>query len=192
MNLYSVINFIYLVFCVNSGTACRFKVAGSLKKKFGSPKEAEKFYSTGTTGHNDCGTQTCLYTANPNVVVVGDSLSLEQVSVWLSSYCKRELDITVPEDFLSIATSAMVRLSQCQRSNVVYNLAKGISKMRTDGSDSCFPVLRMPMGLVEYLTNFYTSDNLNMVHACSIDWDLSLYMTCHCMQVPPCPTDYRQ
>jgi hypothetical protein len=136
-----------------------------LTKKFGSPKEAEKFYSTGTTGHNDCGTQTCN-------VVVGDSLSLEQVSVWLSSYCKRELDITVPEGFLSIATSAMVRLSKCQRSNVVYNLA---NKIRTDGSDSCFPVLWMPMGLVEYLTNFYTSDNLNMVHDCRVDW--GLYMT---------------
>ena len=88
-----------------------------------------------------------------------------EFKVWLSSYCKQELDITVPEDFLSIATSAMVRLSKCQRSNVVYNLAKGISKMRTDGSDSCFPVLRMPMGLVEYLTSFYTSDNLNRVCA---------------------------
>ena len=68
-----------------------------------------------------------LSTENPNVAM-GDGLTLEQVSVWLSSYCKRELDITVPEDFLSIATSAMVRLSKCQRSNVVYNLAKGIGK----------------------------------------------------------------
>ena len=147
------------------GIACRFKVAGSLKKKFDTPKEAEKFYRTGSTsGRKDCGSQACLSTESPSAVV-GDNMSLKQVSVWLSSYCKRELDITVPEDFLSIATSAMVRLSKCQRSNVVYNLAKGISKMRTDGSDSCFPVLRMPMGLVEYLTSFYTSDNLNRVCA---------------------------
>ena len=64
-----------------------------MKKKF---DEAEKFYNA--TGCIDIGTQTCLSTENPNVAME-DGLTLEQVSVWLSSYCKRELDITVPEDF---------------------------------------------------------------------------------------------
>ena len=100
------------------GIACRFKVAGSLKKKFDTPKEAEKFYRTGSTsGRKDCGSQACLSTESPSAVV-GDNMSLKQVSVWLSSYCKRELDITVPEDFLSIATSAMVRFNA---SNCVQN-----------------------------------------------------------------------
>lgn len=127
-----------------------------MRKKFSSPKEAEKFYSA--TAKVDVGIQTISFPTEPEnpPVDVCDSLGLEQVSVWLSSYCKRELEIDIPRDFLSVATSAMVRLSKCQRSNVVYNLAKGISTMRADNSDSCFPVLRMPMGLVEYLTSFYT------------------------------------
>ena len=68
------------------GIACRFKVAGSLKRRFDTPKDAEKFYRTGSTtsGRKDCGSQACLSTESPNAVV-GDNLSLKQVSVWLLS-----------------------------------------------------------------------------------------------------------
>ena len=62
------------MFDVNSGSVCRYKVAGSLKKKFDSPKEAEKFYSA--TGRVDLGIETCLSTENPNVAM-GDGLTLE-------------------------------------------------------------------------------------------------------------------
>ena len=36
--------------------------------------------------------------------------------------------------------------------------------MRQDGTDSLMPARRMPMGLVEYLVNFFTADNLSKVN----------------------------
>ena len=44
---------------------------------------------------------------------------------------------------------AMANLRHNARSNVLYNLAKGMGTPRADGSDSRFPVKRMPMGLIE-------------------------------------------
>ena len=32
-----------------------------------------------------------------------------------------------------------------------------------DQTDSCFPVSRMPMGLVEYIANFFVAEDINMV-----------------------------
>ena len=61
------------------------------------------------------------------------------------------------------ASSAMLRLAEKHRSNILYNLAKGISTMREDGSDSRFPTQRMPMGLVEYTASFFVADDLNQV-----------------------------
>ncbi len=49
------------------------------------------------------------------------------------------------------------------RSNVLYNLAKGVGTNRMDESESRFPVTWMPMGLVEYTTNFFVADDLNAV-----------------------------
>ena len=71
----------------------------------------------------------------------------------------------IPKDFLVLASSAVLRLSEKGRSNVIYNLAKGISTLREDGLDSRFPTQRMPMGLVEYTANFFfVADDLNQVH----------------------------
>ena len=57
----------------------------------------------------------------------------------------------------------MERLKLCSRSNVIYNLAKGLGMMRNDQSDSCFPAKRMPMGLIEYICNFFVSETLEQV-----------------------------
>ena len=48
--------------------------------------------------------------------------------------------------------------------NVLYNLAKGLGTPRLDGSDSRFPAKRMPMGLVEYATNFFVADKMQQVY----------------------------
>ena len=49
------------------------------------------------------------------------------------------LKVEVCDDFLEVASSAMVRLKAGNRSNVVYNLAKGIGTSRKDEAESRFP-----------------------------------------------------
>ena len=58
----------------------------------------------------------------------------------------------------------MAQLKHNERSNVLYNLAKGLGTPRLDGSDSRFPAKRMPMGLVEYATNFFVADKMQQVY----------------------------
>ena len=58
----------------------------------------------------------------------------------------------------------MVRLKAGNRSNVVYNLAKGIGTSRKDEVESRFPVGIMPMGLVEYTANFFVAEDSNSVN----------------------------
>ena len=59
----------------------------------------------------------------------------------------------------------MLQLANNGRTNVLYNLAKGIGTLRQDEEDTRFPVKRMPMGLVEYTAQFFASDNLQQVRA---------------------------
>lgn len=62
----------------------------------------------------------------------------------------------------------MQYLRESNRSNILYGLACGIGKKRVDGSDSVFPVTRMPMGLVEYIINFFST----------LEVIFSMYYTC--------------
>ncbi len=88
---------------------------------------------------------------------------LHAMSVAFSKYCKEKLNTELGEDFLELSASAMSKLKAGNRSNVLYNLAKGVGTNRMDESESRFPVTRMPMGLVEYTTNFFVADDLNAV-----------------------------
>lgn len=157
------------------GSACRFKL-GWLKKKFKTPEDAERYYSSQrftdceaqtSESHNsnqqfvDCGVQTDLPPVETDQLP--KMTSLEKLSGLFSIYCERELNILVPPDFLKFAAVAMERLKSCNRSNVLYSLAKGLGTMRNDQSDSCFPVKRMPMGLIEYACNFFVSETLEQV-----------------------------
>ena len=69
----------------------------------------------------------------------------------------------VPKDFLCLAASAMSQLSIGGRTNVLYNLAKGMGTLRSDSKDSRFPINQMPMGLIEYAAQFFAFDNLQQV-----------------------------
>ena len=80
-------------------------------------------------------------------------------SVYLSQF-----SLTVPDDFLGNAAGAMKRLSDGGRTNVLYNLAKGIGTLRPDQSDSRFPIKQMPFGLIEYTAQFFAADNLQQVN----------------------------
>ena len=88
---------------------------------------------------------------------------LTLLSDLFSSYLTNVYSLTVPKDFLCNAANAMLRLSDGGRTNVLYNLAKSIGTLRADKKDSRFPVKRMPMGLVEYIAQFFAVDNLQQV-----------------------------
>ncbi len=91
------------------------------------------------------------------------SPDLLALSEMFCDYCKETLHLCIPADFLQLSASAMTRLQNHGRSNVLYNLAKGVGTERPDQSDSCFPVCRMPMGLIEYVTNFFSATDINSV-----------------------------
>ena len=93
--------------------------------------------------------------------------NLQAMSIAFSKHCNNVLNIEIPGDFLEVAACAMATLKQAQRSNVIYNLAKGVGTQRQGHTDSRFPVSRMPMGLVEYITNFFVAENINTVSPCS-------------------------
>ena len=78
-------------------------------------------------------------------------------------FVKKASRISVPDDFLVLAANAMVHLRHSGRSNVLYQLAKGLGTMRADESDSRFPAKWMPMGLVEYAADFFAADSLQSV-----------------------------
>lgn len=66
----------------------------------------------------------------------------------------------VPPDFLELSLKAMAHLQKSGRSNILFGLAKGLGIQRDDGSDSLIPTNRMPMGLLEYVINFYQSSKV--------------------------------
>jgi len=154
---------------------------GCLKKQYKTPKDAEKVFfpdlqapvtwdleaahstQVNSTNCSHSGTQSdalepCafqhLFTQLPADV------RLVILSELFVMFAKDELNISVPKDFLSYAAKAMVQLKD---GNVLYKLAKGIGTLREDGQDSRFPIKRMPMGLVEYITDFFAADNLQSV-----------------------------
>ena len=168
-------------FLCSIAQACRHKVTGWLAKKFKTPKLAEVHYNhcnlssmtnAACAGVNfkpattHAGTQTDdvdesvlahLFKALPI------SKQLEFLSKMFSEYMLVAFYIIVPEDFLSYTAKAMSQLRHNQRTNVMYNLAKGLGTQRADGSDSRFPMKCMPLGLIEYAADFFANDNVQQV-----------------------------
>lgn len=130
----------------------------------GSEKEL-KTSSTQTEGSTSCNTVAqmvsllCLLPESEQLDVIGKVLQ--------EIVCKQSLGIKIPDDFISLSVIAIQHLKACERSNVVYGVAKGIGTMRQDNSDSLIPARRMPMGLLEYLTNFFVSSHLSQVSKCT-------------------------
>jgi len=88
---------------------------------------------------------------------------LPLLSEVFSGYMLTIFKLSVPNDFLPLAASVMLQLSNNGQINVLYNLAKGMGTLRDDKEDSRFPIKRMPMGLVEYTAQFFAFDNLQQV-----------------------------
>ena len=83
-----------------------------------------------------------------------------------------DMYMSVPGDFLSYTAKVMMNLKSSGRTNVLYNLAKGIGSLRADGTTSRFPTDRMPMGLIEYIASFYVCDDVNQV----LDYNKGIYI----------------
>lgn len=80
----------------------------------------------------------------------------QQVSV-------RDFNLQVPDDFIPVALKGMQKLNGSGKSNIIYGLYKGLGTCRPDGNDSLFPTSKMPMGLVEYVVNFFITKAGNKV-----------------------------
>ena len=130
-------------------------------------------YTQACASSSSCSTKSCGVQTDPidssllldilNMVPIDSQLPL--LSEVFSAYLLTVFKLSVPNDFLHLAASAMLQLANNGRTNVLYNLAKGIGTLRQDEEDTRFPVKRMPMGLVEYTAQFFASDNLQQVRA---------------------------
>ena len=122
---------------------------------------------------------------------------LDLLSKLFSSYASSEMRLSVPDDFIVLATRAILQLTSSGRSNVLYNLAKAIGTIREDGSDSRLPTKQMPMGFIEYIANFFVADNLQSAsHICHsmiriINDTLLTDLIPYGLSSLACPMDYR-
>ena len=91
------------------------------------------------------------------------SLQISQMSCQFLSILKDEYRLNVPQDYFELSVQAMLHLKQCNRSNILYSLAKGLGTLRSDDSDSKFPAKQMPAGLLQYMVEFFAADNLSQV-----------------------------
>ena len=183
------------------GNACRNKVLNMLRKKFASPEAAESHYfplkltasepqAAGVEISVTPSLQSC-----PTHIEIRPSQQLLAISEHFKSFCNSHSSVVPPDDFLSLAVSAMEHLHSCERSNVVYKLVKVLGTMRDDQSDSLLPTKRMPMGLIEHCVNFFGSSSVQEVYILLCLYTAFYAYTCtythECMQIH-CPDDYRQ
>ena len=83
----------------------------------------------------------------------------------MACFLKQNANIRCPpSDFLELVVRAMLHLQHNACSNVFYLLVKALGTMRPDQSDSLLPVKGMPMGLVEYIVQFFTASSTQQVH----------------------------
>lgn len=73
-------------------------------------------------------------------------MELEILSSKYASICQKCFGLEVPNDFLVYAGAAMIHLTKNNRSNVLYNLAKGLGTLRED--KKCFQPKEYPWDLL--------------------------------------------
>lgn len=88
---------------------------------------------------------------------------LQVVSNFICKFADIHYGVKIDPDFLQLCFSASRYLKQCNRTNVVYGIAKAIGRMQLDGSDSRLPAKKMPMGLLEQMVNFFNADSYSEV-----------------------------
>jgi len=79
---------------------------------------------------------------------------------------------TNPADFASLSITAMKRLQEHNKNNLVYKFAMCIGSNQPGTDDPLFPLTRMPFGLVEYQMEFFSATNIMQV--CYV-WSMYIY-----------------
>ena len=113
----------------------------------------------------------------------------EQMSLlcqFFTHHCVTAHDVDVPNDFLRLSVCAMQNLVAQGKLNVLYELAKGFGTMRPDQLDTCFPMMRMPFGMIEYMAAFFNSTPGSKVRC---NKPVTHYTIIILLQVF-CPTEY--
>ena len=164
-------------------SACRYKVLVWLKKKFPTPLDAEQelFHPPERRVEScDVAVQTDLLpgvapmlssqhvpSSHQSLHDAIEQLPIEErmgaISVQFAQLAGSEHGVCVPSDFLPKAASAMYQLQRSRRSYVLYSLAHSIGTTQPGSQRPRFPTDRMPMGLLEYMTNFFAVTDLNKV-----------------------------
>ena len=85
-----------------------------LKLKFQSPADVDAYYF------------------RPVMSVDGDPQKLSEMSHSFVARCKSAYGLQVPNDFIILATEAMIHFKGSKWSNVLYNIAKAFGEMRED------------------------------------------------------------
>lgn len=172
-----------------TGHACRTRVIAKLAKQFASPADAEHHYfATSSSGDqvsaNPSTSESTLSCVNTPATSASELLpcgaTQDPLSTCLTAINKappedcikivsrmfskclsdKGVMMSMPEDFLHFVILALKNLHANQRSNILYSLAKRVGTMRSDGSDTLFPLKRMPAGLVEYCVNFSVANSI--------------------------------
>ena len=77
----------------------------------------------------------------------------------VSLVASEQFQIELPKQFIQLALCGMQNLEAAKRSNVIYGLCKGLAKFRENNpSETLFPTSRMPMGLLEFMVEFFAGD----------------------------------
>ena len=70
---------------------------------------------------------------------------------------------TNPHDFAKLATTAMARLKEAGKPDIMYKFAKCLGGNRPDTAEPLMPFDKMPFGLIEYQVEFFSCTNTSGV-----------------------------
>ena len=160
--------FIYL------GKACRLRATTALCKRFKSPLEADAHFSQQLSSpSSDSVMDTGVTVVDQSLVVSKQQQTDECLKFFASLENDDQLRLltelfsrhfpSVKSDFLPLIIDSMKYLRKCNRTNVIYTLARVVGTPRPDGTDSLLPVKRMPFGLLEYTINFFGATSTQKV-----------------------------
>ncbi len=145
--------------------ACRNTVQRELQYRFSSPDDAKAEYKLANKTNSSCPMMNnCVLSGTGQTI---SELSREEqigvVTKLFQEYALLHYERVYPSDYLILSLEAMVQLDRGGRTNVMYNLAKAIGTKRPNSQESRLPVSRMPMGLIEYCSNFFCSSDMQQV-----------------------------
>ena len=93
-------------------------------------------------------------------------------------YALNKHGLYIPRDFIPLAMESMLHLRDTKRGNVIYNLCKAIGSKREVDDDSWLPAKRMPMGLLQFIGEFYTSGQNEKVCSPILKYEVVIYNMC--------------